>query len=281
MKSLPLLGSSLIVLAWSGLGCSSADSDPAGSLESSSAVQVDRGALPPLDSTPDSVEVAQGGMVEGNLNQSASVSGYGADGAGGASGVASQADVAVAPQPEPGGRFTGVGTNPYVMVDHDPLSTFATDVDTASYDLFRRDVELGGLPSADSVRLEEYVNFFHYDYPEVAFDAAQPFGIALAAAPSVLDETRTLLRVGIVGKTAAPNEKKLTNLVFLVDVSGSMRTSEKLGLVQQVLSQTLDLLDDGDTVSIVSYASDTRVRLEPTDVSDRAVIEQTISGLQA
>lgn len=176
------------------------------------------------------------------------------------------------PANEPQPSADSLGTNSFVMVDHDPSSTFATDVDTASYDLFRRNVENGGLPAAESVRLEEYVNFFHYDYPAAEFDSEVPSSITLAAAPSVLSPERTVLRVGIQGKAAAPIERKLTNLVFLVDVSGSMRSPEKLGFVQQVLSQTLNLLDDGDSVSIVSYACDTRMRLSPTDVTDRAVI---------
>jgi Ca-activated chloride channel homolog len=193
------------------------------------------------------------------------------------------ADEAAAPRDpsvNDGDDFDAPGTNPFVMVDHDPLSTFAVDVDTASYDVFRRDVEDGILPNPASVRLEEYVNYFAYDYPVAEPDAEEPFSISLAAAPSSLDAGLTLLRVGIQGKAPpAAEEKRPANLVFLVDTSGSMNESDKLPLAQQVLRQALDLLEPTDTVSIVSYAGDTSVRLAPTAVADRDRIVASISGL--
>lgn len=184
-------------------------------------------------------------------------------------------------EPQIGGDdFDAPGTNPFVMVEHDPLSTFAIDVDTASYDVFRRDVEDGILPNPASVRLEEYVNFFSYDYPAAEASAEVPFSISLAAAPSPLDGERTVLRVGVQGKSPPPpGEKRPANLVFLVDVSGSMSEVDKLPLAQQVLRQTLDLLDPTDTVSIVTYASDTGVRLPPTRVSERDRIVTEITEL--
>jgi Ca-activated chloride channel homolog len=181
-----------------------------------------------------------------------------------------------------GDDFDAPGTNPFVMVEHDPLSTFAVDVDTASYDVFRRDVEDGLLPDPASVRLEEYVNYFAYDYPVAEPSAEVPFSISLAAAPSSLDAGLTLLRVGIQGKAPPPaDEKRPANLVFLVDTSGSMNESDKLPLAQQVLRQALDLLEPSDTVSIVSYAGGTSVRLAPTPVSARAQIVAGITGLQS
>jgi Ca-activated chloride channel homolog len=188
----------------------------------------------------------------------------------------------VSPPPPNSDRFTAVGVNPFVLVSQDPLSTFASDVDTASYDLFRQYVESGSLPDPASVRLEEYVNFFPYDYPQAAAEAEVPFSISLAAAPSALSPGLTLLRVGIQGKAQpAAAAKRPSNLVFLVDVSGSMSERDRLPLAQQVLRQTLDLLEPTDTVSIVSYASDTRVRLEPTPVSERDRILAQISQLGA
>jgi Ca-activated chloride channel family protein len=166
------------------------------------------------------------------------------------------------------------------MAEHDPLSTFAVDVDTASYDVFKRDVEDGILPEPESVRLEEYVNFFSYAYPTAEASAEVPFSISLAAAPSAVDPAHTLLRVGIQGKAAPPAGEKLpTNLVFLVDTSGSMNEPLKLPLAQQVLRQTLQLLEPTDTVAIVSYAGDTSVRLAPTAVSDGDRISTEISEL--
>jgi Ca-activated chloride channel family protein len=192
------------------------------------------------------------------------------------------ADDAAAPPEVPqvsGDEYDAPGTNPFVMSDYDPLSTFAVDVDTASYDVFRRDVEDGVLPDPASVRLEEYVNYFAYDYPAADAAAEVPFSISLAAAPSPLDSELWLLRVGIQGKNPPPEEKRPANLVFLVDVSGSMNQSDKLPLAQQVLRQTLDLLEPTDTVSIVTYASDTGVRLAPTPVAQRDLIATEIAEL--
>lgn len=178
-------------------------------------------------------------------------------------------------------RYEDVGTNPFVVVSHDPLSTFAADVDTASYDTFRQYLQAGSLPPAESVRLEEYINYFEYAYPDPEADAETPFSISLAAAPTIMDRDTVLLRIGIQGRLPPAEEKKPTNLVFLIDVSGSMTSSEKLPLVQHTLLETLDVLDPSDTVSIVSYASDTRVRLAPTPVSERSTIEAVIVALAA
>jgi Ca-activated chloride channel family protein len=209
----------------------------------------------------------------------------GAAGTGGTSGSGNYASGDAyeprAPEESPAGdRYDAVGTNPFVLVAHDPLSTFAADVDTASYDIFRRYAPTSN-PDPASVRLEEFVNYFHYDYPAPPADSEEPFSILLAAAPNPLRAGTTLLRVGIQGKAAPEEESKPANIVFLVDVSGSMQSADRLPLAQQVLRQTLDLLQPTDKVSIVSYASDTRVRLEPTAVSQRATIIGQIDALSA
>jgi Ca-activated chloride channel family protein len=186
---------------------------------------------------------------------------------------AEQDDRAVPPTAPP-------ATNPFVMTEHDPLSTFAADIDTASYDIFARYVSEGMLPPADMVRLEEFVNYFHYGYEPPEPNAEHPFKVALAAAPSLSDPATLLLRVGIQGRLPSP-EKRPANLVFLVDVSGSMQSSDKLPLVQYTLLETLSVLDPTDTVSIVTYASDTSVRLRPTPVAEASAIERAIEGLTA
>jgi Ca-activated chloride channel family protein len=152
-----------------------------------------------------------------------------------------------------GDKYVGVGTNPFVLTAHD----------------------------AESVRLEEYVNNFIYDYPAPAADDAQPFRIALGAAPHLLSRGSTLLRVGIQARKPSAFTKKPTNLVFLVDTSGSMMTPEKLPLVQYTLRQTLDILDPTDDVSLVSYAGSVALRLPPTTVANRSTIEAAINGLSA
>jgi Ca-activated chloride channel family protein len=180
-----------------------------------------------------------------------------------------------------GDKYVAVGTNPFVTTSHDPLSTFAVDVDTASYDIFRRDVNLGMLPQPASVRLEEYVNDFSYDYPVPAAAEPKPFTISLGAASGLFNRGTALLRVGIQAFDPPAGDKRPTNLVFLVDVSGSMQTEDKLPLVQRILRDTLEILAPTDTVSIVSYAGDTQVRLQPTPVSESAKITAVIDGLDA
>jgi hypothetical protein len=107
-----------------------------------------------------------------------------------------------------GDNFEAPGTNPFVMADHDPLSTFGVDVDTASYDVFQRDVEDGLLPAPASVRLEEYVNFFAYDYPLAEATAEVPFTISLAAAPSPLDAGLTPVARRHPGQGAAASGRE-------------------------------------------------------------------------
>lgn len=167
--------------------------------------------------------------------------------------------------------------NPFVITAHDPLSTFAADVDTASYDIFTNSVASGSLPPAATVRLEEFVNYFHYDYAPPAADSEHPFSISLAAAPA-LDPSTLLFRVGIRGRLPSV-EKRAANLVFLVDTSGSMAAANKLPLVQYTLTQALTVLDPTDKISIVSYAGSTEVRLQPTPVLQSATIEAAIAGL--
>lgn len=180
-----------------------------------------------------------------------------------------------------GDDFLPPGTNPFVVVGHDPFSTFGADVDTASYDIFKRDVlQFNRLPVPASVRLEEFVNYFHYDYPAPAWDAERPFNVAVEAAPSPFTET-TLLRVGLQGKVVPPDLKAPANLVFLIDVSGSMASPNKLELVKVLLSETLNVLAPEDTVAIVTYASQEKIVLGPTPVANRALIEQKIAGLSA
>jgi Ca-activated chloride channel family protein len=183
--------------------------------------------------------------------------------------------------PNSGDKYKTPGTNPFVMATHDPFSTFGVDVDTASYDIFRRDVNLGMLPQPAGVRLEEYVNAFKYDYPAPTVQDEAPFHIAVNAAAQVFDRETLLVRVGIQGRKPPAYEKRPANLVFLVDTSGSMHSPEKLPLVQKTLLETLEYLSPNDRVSIVSYAGDTSVRLHSTQVANRAIIAQAIDGLSA
>ncbi len=206
-------------------------------------------------------------------------------------GTQPSANAAPAPEsfPNPSSPDTGVAapvsqapaTNPFVETAHDPFSTFAIDVDTASYDIFRRDVNLGRLPQANQMRVEEFVNAFKYSYPTADLTDESPFAVGMTAAASPFATGTTLLRVHLQGKPMAAFEKKPTNLVYLIDVSGSMASADKLGLVKQVARQSLDVLAATDKVSIVTYSGTTAVRLPPTLVSEATTIRAVIDGLQA
>lgn len=178
-------------------------------------------------------------------------------------------------------RYAAVGTNPFVATTHDRLSTFAVDVDTASYDIFRRDVNGGRLPQAASVRLEEYVNDFRYAYSTPTQADPAPFTITLGAARGLFQRDTALFRVGIKATDPQDQTKGAANLVFLVDVSGSMQAENKLPLVQRILRNALNLLAPTDTVSIVTYAGSTGVLLTATPVAQRAAITRAIDGLAA
>jgi Ca-activated chloride channel family protein len=174
-----------------------------------------------------------------------------------------------------------LASNPFVYASHDPFSTFGADVDSASYDIFRREAHRALRPRPEQVRVEDFVNFFAYDYPAPAADSEAPFSISLEGAPSVFDRGTVTVRVGIQGKEPPALEKKPANVVFLVDVSGSMDSPEKLPVAQHLLERALLELEPTDTVSVVSYAGDTQVRLPPTAVEDTAKIRDVIDGLGA
>lgn len=168
----------------------------------------------------------------------------------------------------------------FVATESDPFSTFGADVDTASYDLFRSNLANGrGLLPPGMVRTEDFVNYFDYEYDEPAADGP-PFRIDLAATSRFLGAPTALLRVGIQAAEAPPTEKRPANLAFLIDVSGSMQDSLKLPLVKRLLSETLEALEPEDRVSIVTYASGTRVALPSTRVSERRTIAAVIDDLR-
>jgi Ca-activated chloride channel family protein len=192
---------------------------------------------------------------------------------------------AVTPEPAPhkmsdGDAFKNHGVNPMVSTAKDKLSTFAIDVDTGAYTIARRQLQGGALPSPSSVRVEEYVNYFAYNYPSPASGA---FAVSMEAAPSPFEASanRYLLRVGVQGKRIGAKERKPVHLTFLVDVSGSMSSPDKLPLAQQSLKILTNTLREGDTVALVTYAGDTRVVLPATDAADKAYILSAIDDLSS
>ena len=172
--------------------------------------------------------------------------------------------------------FEHYGVNPFIVTEEDALSTFALDVDNASYTVTRRYLRDGLLPPRDAVRVEEFVNFFDQDYGEVC---EGDFAIHADGAPSPFGEGYHLLRIGVQGREVSTHSRKPAHLVFVIDVSGSMRRENRLTLVKRALAILLNELDEGDTVGIVVYGSHGRVVLEPTSVADRKLIELAIDSL--
>ncbi|MBA3542102.1 MAG: von Willebrand factor type A domain-containing protein [Deltaproteobacteria bacterium] len=169
------------------------------------------------------------------------------------------------------------GKNPWVDATKDHLSTFAADVDTASYTLARRKLTDGQLPVPAGVRVEEFVNYFTYAFPPPA--EITPFAVVMDAAPSPLAPGRHIVRVGVATKAKSVAERKPAHLVFLVDVSGSMNSHDKLGLAKQSLRILTNNLTDKDTVALVTYAGNSRVVLPPTGLADKARILAAIDDL--
>jgi Ca-activated chloride channel homolog len=176
--------------------------------------------------------------------------------------------------------FEDYGVNPSIDTEDDSLSTFALDVDTGSYTIMRNYLNEGNLPPSDSVRVEEYVNYFEQDYPSPP--PHQAFGIYLdgAPAPFTQSERYQMLRVGIQGYQLSEEERKDASLTFVIDVSGSMDMDNRLGLVKRSLELLVEQLRARDRVSIVVYGSDARVVLEPTSGSEKGRILEAIYSLR-
>lgn len=175
--------------------------------------------------------------------------------------------------------FEDYGVNPSIDTEDDHLSTFALDVDTGSYTVMRNYLSDGNLPPAQSVRVEEYVNFFDQGYETPP--AHQSFAISIDGAPSPFTQTERyqMLRVGIQGYEVPDYERKDAALTFVIDVSGSMDMDNRLGLVKRSLELLVEQLHSSDTVSIVVYGSDARVVLDPTPGSDKGEILEAIYSL--
>lgn len=170
------------------------------------------------------------------------------------------------------------GINPWTETAADPLSTFAADVDTASYTFARRKLLEGMLPDPAAVRVEEFVNYFRYAFPKPP--DGTPFSVVMDAAPSPTAPGNHVLRIGVATPVTA--ERKPANLVFLVDVSGSMAGADRLPLAQQALEILTNNLHPTDSVALVTYAGSTRVALPATSVgSGRARILKAIKSLSS
>ena len=185
-----------------------------------------------------------------------------------------------APPPEFHTEEYGVIDEPgFAAVANKPLSTFSIDVDTASYANVRRFLHDGQLPPADAVRIEELINYFHYDYPDPA--AGEPFSIVTDMADCPWAPTHRLVHIGLRSKPVATANLPPNNLVFLLDVSGSMGSADKLPLLKKAFSLLTDQLRPQDQVSIVVYAGAAGMVLPPTSGSQKTKILDTLSRLGA
>ncbi|MEJ6784537.1 vWA domain-containing protein [Aminobacter sp. Piv2-1] len=175
-------------------------------------------------------------------------------------------------------RIQDFKTNPVRSALEEPVSTFSIDVDTASYSFVRRSLKEGILPQPDTVRVEEMVNYFPYDWkgPD---QAATPFNTTVSVMPTPWSEHTKLMHVAIKGYDVQPAERPKANLVFLIDVSGSMDEPDKLPLLRSAFRLLVNKLAPDDTVSIVTYAGNAGTVLEPTSASERDKILSAIDAL--
>ncbi len=176
-------------------------------------------------------------------------------------------------------EYTFFQENRLLSTQLNPLSTFAADVDTASYAKLRSAILKGNTVPEDSVRIEELLNYFTYDYQGPA--AGEPFGVTTEIAPCPWNEDTQLLLIGLQAQEIDTMELPRQNLVFLIDVSGSMDDAQKLPLVKRAFSLLLEELHPEDTVSIVTYASSDRVVLDGVRAKDKLTIQEALDSLMA
>lgn len=179
-------------------------------------------------------------------------------------------------------NYADIDDNPVVLASKEPTSTFSIDVDTGAYSNVRRFLEEGRLPPANAVRIEELINYFNYSY-KVPESPAIPFTVTTEIAPSPWNTDRHLLHVGLQGYKPSDSGavRPDANLVFLLDVSGSMNSAKKLGLVKSAIKMLGKQLGSRDSVSIVVYAGATGVVLEPTSGDRYPDIAQALDKLSA
>jgi Ca-activated chloride channel homolog len=175
--------------------------------------------------------------------------------------------------------YDKVDENPFLPAATNPLSTFSIDVDTASYANVRRFINSGSLPPKDAVRVEEMINYFSYDYREPEGD--KPFSIDLDATSCPWEPSHRLLRIGLKGREVANEKRPPSNLVFLLDVSGSMMPAERLPLVKQAMRLLVDKLTENDRVAIVIYAGGSGLALKSTPGNEKEKILRALEELQA
>ncbi len=166
--------------------------------------------------------------------------------------------------------------NSFISTTNDPLSTFSIDVDTASYSNIRRFIQSGHLPPVGAVRIEEMINYFSYDYPE---PQTEPFSISTEIGPCPWQDKNKLVRISVKAKDLDQSQLPPSNLVFLIDVSGSMNRENKLPLLKKSLLMLVGKLTERDRIAIVVYAGSDRVVLMPTSGDKKKTIREAVHKL--
>jgi Ca-activated chloride channel family protein len=176
-------------------------------------------------------------------------------------------------------EYDAITENPFLRVTDNPLSTFSIDVDAASYSNIRRFLNSGELPPAGAVRIEEMINYFHYDYPQPK--ANDPFSVNTEISDCPWNQDHKLVLVGLQGKKIPTENLPASNLVFLIDVSGSMMDENKLPLVKASMKLLVDQLREQDKVAMVVYAGNAGLVLPSTSGVDKIKIKDAIDNLEA
>ncbi|HRF41540.1 MAG TPA: VWA domain-containing protein, partial [Saprospiraceae bacterium] len=192
--------------------------------------------------------------------------------------------VAPAPKPQEGyyhntEDYSPIAENRFHKATDTPLSTFSIDVDAASYSNMRRFLKNGQMPPADAVRIEEMINYFDYQYPQPTGE--HPFEVVAEMSECPWQPEHRLLHIGLKGREIATDKLPPSNLVFLIDVSGSMDSPNKLPLLQSAFRLLVNQLRPQDKVAMVVYAGAAGLVLEPTDGNDKQKILEALQRLQA
>ena len=169
--------------------------------------------------------------------------------------------------------------SPFKEVRTSPLSTFSASVDTASYSIMRRQIMNGSRPAG--MRIEELINYFDYDYPAPAPGSEHPFSINVEISPAPWAPDHMLAKIGIQGKRLQNTEEIANNVVFLIDVSGSMNRPDRLPLVIESMKLLVGQLNDNDRISIITYAGSDRVLADSVPGSEKDYLMQILNGLRA
>lgn len=283
-RAIAILTSLVCAASLSGCGSSESSSGYADSADNDMYVNDSSGASPetaaaadskddtyPADEAAPAAEEEAGGFLDNSLDA--------------VMGVATDEECAVAaddsvyayyPNSE---EYEKTAESGFKLTSENPLSTFSADVDTASYTNIRRMINNGYYPNSDAVRIEEIMNYFDYDYPDAK--DGEPFSVTTELSDCPWNEDNQLLLVGIKADESKVQTDLPMNLVFLIDVSGSMYDSDKLPLVQQAFTMLTDKLDSEDRISIVTYAGEDRVVLRGESGENKKFINNAINDFTA